>query len=72
MICRMKVDPLFEDVSKCRRLVDKFIYLTVKRPDIAYVIGLMSQFMHKPRKIHQKDALRILTYTKGSPGKSLL
>ena len=43
---------LFEDVSQYMRLVDKFIYLTVIIPDIAYIVGLMSQFMHKPREIH--------------------
>ena len=52
--------------------MDKLIYLTVTRPDIAYAVGLVSQFMHKPREVHWKAALRILTYIKKSPEKGLL
>ena len=50
----------------------KLIYLTITRPDITYVVGLVSQFMHKPMEVHWKAALRILTYIKGSPEKALL
>ena len=62
--------PLFEDVSQYKRFVGKLIYLSVTRHDIAYVVGLVSQFMHTPREIHQKTNLRILTYIK--LGKGLL
>ena len=55
---------LFEDISQYRRLVGKLIYLTVKRPDITYVVRLVNQFMLKSRGIHWKTVLRILTYTK--------
>ena len=63
---------LFEDVSQYKRLVGKLIYLPVTSLDITYEAGLVSQFMHKPREIHLKAALRILTYIKGSPDKGLL
>ncbi|KAL0355350.1 UNVERIFIED_CONTAM: hypothetical protein Sradi_3981900 [Sesamum radiatum] len=38
------------------------------RPDISFVVGLVSQFMDKPRSLHWEDALRILNYIKASPG----
>ncbi|KAL0323461.1 UNVERIFIED_CONTAM: Retrovirus-related Pol polyprotein from transposon RE2 [Sesamum angustifolium] len=61
-----------EDKTKYRRLVGKLIYLTVTRPDISFAVGLVSQFMDKPRSIHWGAALRILKYIKTSPGKGLL
>jgi len=39
-------EELFED----RRVVSKLIYVTLTRPGIAFVVGLVSQFMHKPKK----------------------
>ncbi|KAL0363865.1 UNVERIFIED_CONTAM: Retrovirus-related Pol polyprotein from transposon RE2 [Sesamum angustifolium] len=56
-----------EDKTKYRRLVGKLIYLTVTRPDISFVVGLVSQFMDKPRSVHWEAALRILKYIKSSP-----
>ncbi|KAL0344087.1 UNVERIFIED_CONTAM: Retrovirus-related Pol polyprotein from transposon RE2 [Sesamum angustifolium] len=61
-----------EDKTKYRRLVGKLIYLTVTRPDISFAVGLVSQFMDKPRSVHWEAALRILKYIKASPGKGLL
>ncbi|KAK4386010.1 Retrovirus-related Pol polyprotein from transposon RE2 [Sesamum angolense] len=61
-----------EDKTKYRRLVGKLIYLTVTRPDISFAVGLVSQFMNKPRLVHWEAALRILKYIKASPGKGLL
>lgn len=50
------------------------MYITITRPDIAYVVGVVSQFMQKPRTIHLDTAYRIIRYlkVKGSPGKGLL
>ncbi|KAL0454779.1 UNVERIFIED_CONTAM: Retrovirus-related Pol polyprotein from transposon RE2 [Sesamum latifolium] len=61
-----------EDKIKYRRLVGKLIYLTVTRPDISFAVGLVSQFMDKPRSVHWEAALRILKYIKASLGKRLL
>ncbi|KAL0283439.1 UNVERIFIED_CONTAM: Retrovirus-related Pol polyprotein from transposon RE1 [Sesamum angustifolium] len=42
------------------------------RPNISFFIGLVSQFMDKPRSIHWETALKILKYIKASHGKGLL
>ncbi|KAA0026173.1 Retrovirus-related Pol polyprotein from transposon TNT 1-94 [Cucumis melo var. makuwa] len=60
-----------EDVSLYRQLVGSLIYLTVTRPDIAYAIHIVSQFMAAPRTIHFTVVLRILRYVKGTFGHGL-
>ena len=67
-----EIGSLFEDVSQYKRLISKFIYLIVTRPDVVYGVGLVSHFMHKLGENHWKTALKILTYIKGSSGKRLL
>ncbi|KAL0370961.1 UNVERIFIED_CONTAM: Retrovirus-related Pol polyprotein from transposon RE2 [Sesamum angustifolium] len=42
------------------------------RPDISFAVGLVSQFMDKPRSVHWEAAIRILKYIKTSPGRGLL
>jgi len=42
---------LFEDVSQYMILIDKHIYLMVIRSDIAYIVRVVSQFMHKRKDI---------------------
>ena len=39
-----------EDPTMFRRIVGSLIYMTVTRPDLSYVVGLVSQFMQMPRK----------------------
>ena len=40
-----KEGELFKDPERYRRLVRKLKYLTVTRPDIAYLVNIVSQFM---------------------------
>ena len=35
-----------------RQLVGSFIYLTLTRPNISYVIEAMSRYMQSPKKLH--------------------
>ncbi|GJZ66365.1 putative RNA-directed DNA polymerase [Tanacetum coccineum] len=60
------------DKGRYQRLVGRLIYLSHTRPDIAYAISVVSQFMHNPSKDHMKAVFRILRYLKKSPGKGLL
>jgi hypothetical protein len=36
------------------------------RPDIAYAVSVVSQFMHDPRPVHWKAVKRVLRYLKGT------
>ncbi|XP_050147281.1 uncharacterized mitochondrial protein AtMg00810-like [Malus sylvestris] len=60
------------DISYYQRLVGRLIYLTITRPDIAFAVSLVSQFMHSPTMDHLQVVKRILRYLKGSVGRGLL
>ncbi|KAK5794891.1 hypothetical protein PVK06_036141 [Gossypium arboreum] len=57
------------DKGQYQRLVGKLIYLSHTRPDIAFAVSLVSQFMHSPMEEHEEAVFRILRYLKSSPGK---
>ncbi|KAG8497018.1 hypothetical protein CXB51_008234 [Gossypium anomalum] len=59
------------DKGQYQRLVGKLIFLSHTRPDIAFAVSLVSQFMHSPIKEHEEAVFRILRYLKSSPGKGL-
>lgn len=60
------------DKGRFQRLVGKIIYLSHTRPNIAYIVSIISQFMHLPTKTHIEAAYHILKYLKGTPKKWLL
>ncbi|KAK2968930.1 hypothetical protein RJ640_013461 [Escallonia rubra] len=64
-----KGDPI--NTSQYQKLVGKLIYLSHTRPDIAFAVSLVSQFMHSPHEEHLEAVYRILRYLKSSPGKVL-
>ena len=43
-------DQVPTDKDQYQRLVGKLIYLSHTRPDIAYAVSVISQFMHSPSK----------------------
>lgn len=64
-------DPPLKDFTGYQRLIGRLIYLLATRPDIAFDVHCLSQFMHSPRLSHLKLALRMLRYLKSSPGKGV-
>jgi hypothetical protein len=60
------------DRESYQRLVGKLIYLSHTRPDIAFAVSVVSQFMHDPRSSHMDVVYRILRYLKSCQGKGLL
>lgn len=59
------------DRERYQRLVRKLIYLSHTRPDVAFAISRVSQFMHAPTEEQMEAIFRILKYLKGMPGRSL-
>ncbi|KAL9299037.1 putative RNA-directed DNA polymerase [Arabidopsis thaliana] len=64
--------PVFDNPVQYRRLVDRFIYLTITRPDLSYAVHILSQFMQTPLEAHWHAALRLVRYLKGSPDQGIL
>nr|KYP52900.1 Retrovirus-related Pol polyprotein from transposon TNT 1-94 [Cajanus cajan] len=60
------------DKEGYQRLVGRLIYLSHTRPDVAFAVSLVSQFMHQPKEVHLQAALRIVQYLKGTPGRGIL
>ncbi|GKB37468.1 putative ribonuclease H-like domain-containing protein, partial [Tanacetum coccineum] len=60
------------DRDRYQRMVGKLIYLSHTRLDIAYVVGVVSQFMHQPQVDHMHAVLRIVRYLKGTTGHGVL
>uniref|UniRef100_A0A3Q7GH39 Reverse transcriptase Ty1/copia-type domain-containing protein n=1 Tax=Solanum lycopersicum TaxID=4081 RepID=A0A3Q7GH39_SOLLC len=59
-------DLLLDDFGKYQRLIGKLLYLTMTRPDIAFVVQVLSQYMHSPKSSHMEAALRVVRYIKGT------
>ncbi|XP_047326766.1 uncharacterized mitochondrial protein AtMg00810-like [Impatiens glandulifera] len=51
-----------KDPRPYRALVESLIYLTITRPDIGYGVGVLSRYIHEPRKPHLEKAKKILKY----------
>lgn len=53
------------DSTLYKRIVGSLMYLTAMRPDMMYVISLISRFMERPTELYFKAAKRVLRYLKG-------
>lgn len=60
------------DATHYRRLIGRLLYLQATRPDIAYSVNILSQFVSDPRKNHMDALFRILRYLKATPGQGIL
>ncbi|XP_071687751.1 uncharacterized mitochondrial protein AtMg00810-like [Rutidosis leptorrhynchoides] len=71
---KLKTDEgeLLMNLEKYRRIVGKLSYLTLTRPDIAFPVSVVSQFLSSPRTSHWDAVTHILKYLKCTPGRGLL
>ncbi|KAJ9557417.1 LOW QUALITY PROTEIN: hypothetical protein OSB04_012031, partial [Centaurea solstitialis] len=56
-------NPLLRDPSRYRQIVGDLQYATLSRPDIAFAINKVCQFMHAPTENHCGGVKRILRHT---------
>lgn len=56
----------FHDPTFFRQIVGSLQYATITRPDIAYAVNRVCQFMHSPTTHHWQATKRILRYLKGT------
>lgn len=66
-----KAEGPLANAQQYRRLVGRLIYLTNTRPDLAYSVHILAQFMQKPLLPHWDAAIRVVCYLKGSPGQGI-
>lgn len=55
------------NAQQYRRLVGGLIYLTNTRPELGYIVHILSQFMQMTLLPHWEAALRVVRYLKGCP-----
>jgi len=70
--CDIDPNQIPVDKSRYQRLVGRLMYLAHTRPDLAYALSIISQFMHNPGEQHMNALMRILRYLKVAPGKGIL
>jgi hypothetical protein len=57
---------LFQNFKLYRSIVGGLQYATLTRPDIAFAVNKVSQFMHHPTEAHWNAVKRILRYVAGT------
>ncbi|XP_024020919.1 uncharacterized protein LOC112091463 [Morus notabilis] len=71
---KLCVEPnqVLADKGRYQRLVGRLMYSAHTRPDLAYALSIVSQFMHNPGEQHKNAVMRILRYLKSALGKGIL
>lgn len=82
LACQLANTPVEEGLKLCvesnqvpvdkgtyQRFVERLMYLAHTRPDLAYALSIVSQFMHNPGEQHMNAVVCILRYLKPAPGK---
>ena len=57
---------LFSDPTVYRSMVGALQYLTFTRPNLAFNVHKLCQFMSKPTSVHLEDAEHVLRYLRGT------
>lgn len=68
----LSTNTVLDDPTRYRRLVGRLIYLLATRPDLAYAVHILSQFMKTPTEDHWLAALKTCRYLKGTLGQGVL
>lgn len=63
--------PLLTNPERYRRLIGRLLYLNLTRPDMAYVVQQLSQYVHTPHQEHWDASIHTLHYLKNCPFKGL-
>lgn len=54
------------DATTYKQMVGSLMYLIATRPDLAYVVSLISRFMERPTNLHYQAVKRVFRYLKGT------
>lgn len=68
----LKSGTKLDNASEYRATIGSLQYLSFTRPDIAYAVNKLSQYMHCPTDLHWSAAKRILRYLAGTPSHGIL
>lgn len=60
------------DVAAYKQFIGKILNLTITRPNIAYNVQTLSQFLQQPKKSHLEVAIRIVRYVEQQSRQEIL